>query len=434
MNPVLSALLLILVPLLPLLLAFPALRSRISWPCYIALLPALTLLTVPAAVSIELPWLLLGSGLGIGGVSRRLLAMSVVLWATAATLLHTPIGQPVDNRLTTFFLLTLAGNLGAILATDLVGFFAFSTLLGYGFYGLLVSGGDEGSRRAGRVYLIVLILADLALFEALLIAAAMTEDLSFVALHEAMAQSTSPTLYLSMVLVGFAAKAGVWPLHFWLPRVFASSRPALAMLLGGVPVAIALLGVVRWLPVGEITSPVSGLIIQGLGVVAMFYAILAGIKRAQLKMLPAYAAIFATGLFSAALGTGLSDHALWNRYQHSTYFFIISVGMGLAVLTAAIGWLQARYHYFAASAKPADDPGSWFERWPGAVVRWAEQMGFDTLPRLRASCLAKVGRLRQVLVWQKMLDGSERSLQRWTFAITLFLLLGMVAAFVSTSS
>lgn len=433
-NDVLSAFLLLSVPGLPLLLAFPVLRSRLSWSCYFALLPAVILLAVPAVVSIEVPWLLFGTGLGIDGVSRWLLAMSVVLWAAAATLLHVPTSRSADDRLTTYFLLTLAGNLGAILATELVGFFAFSTLMGYGFYALLVAGGDEGTRRAARVYLVFLILADLALFEALLIAAATTKDLSFEAVRQAMAQSPSSTLYLSMVLAGFAAKAGVWPLHFWLPRVFASSRPAVALLLGAVPVAIALLGVVRWLPLGETSLPALGLIIQGMGVAAMLYAILAGVKRAQLKMLPAYAAIFATGLFVTTLGTGLSDPAAWSRHGNLAYFFIVSLGFGVAVLVATTGWLQARRHYLAAPAEPADDSSSWFDRWPGAVVRWAAQMGVGTLPRLRAACLAKASRLRQVHTWQRMLDGSESYLRRWSYAIILFLLLGIVVVFVGTSS
>ncbi|MEN8176326.1 MAG: proton-conducting transporter membrane subunit, partial [Pseudomonadota bacterium] len=224
MKDVLSVILLLSVPGLPLLLAFPALCSRLSWPCHIALLPAVVLLAVPEVVSIEVPWLLLGTGLGIDAASRWLLAMSVVLWAAAATLLHAPTGQPADDCLTTCFLLTLAGNLGAILATELVGFFAFSTLMGYGFFGLLVAGGDEAPRRAGRVYLVFLILADLALFEALLIAAATTEDLGFEAVRHAVARSPSLGLYLSMVLVGYALKAGVWPLHFWLPPAFRSAR------------------------------------------------------------------------------------------------------------------------------------------------------------------------------------------------------------------
>jgi len=429
-NTTLNVFLLLLVPGLPLLLAFPALRSRLTYPGHLALLPAIILMTVPATFSIEIPWLLFGTGLGIGGPSRWLLAMSVMLWVAAAVLLHAPTGQPADNRLTTFFLLTMAGNLGAILATELVGFFAFSTLMGYGFYGLLVNGGDETARRAGRVYLVFLILADLALFEALLIAAAATEDLEFGVVGSAMVQSPSSGLYLSMVLAGFALKVGLWPLHFWLPLAFGSARPTVALLLGGVPVAIGLFGAVRWVPLGEITSPGLGMMVQILGVVAMLYAILAGVKRAQLKLLPAYAAIFATGLYATTLGAGLADPDTWARYGNLAHLFIVSLGLGLAVLTAGIGWLEARRHCPATPAKLADNSKPWFERWSGAVVGWAAQMGFDTLPRLRASWRAKMVCLWPVRAWLRTLASSERSLQRWACAITLFLLLGIVVAFL----
>ena len=428
MNSTLSVFLLLLVPGLPLLLAFPALHSRLRWPCHLALLPAVILLAVPAVVSVDLPWLLFGTGLGIDDVSRLLLGMSVVLWAVAATLLRAPTRQAADNFLTTFFLLTVAGNLGAILATDLVGFFAFSALMGYSFYGLLVVAGDAPARRAGRVYLGVMILADLALFEALLIAAAMTGDLGFETVRHVIGQSAASGLYLSMVLVGFAARAGIWPLHFWLPRLFASARPGVALLLGSVPIAIGLLGAVRWLPLGETAAPDLGLIMQGLGVAAMLYALLAGLIRAQLKLLPAYAAIIAMGLFVTALGAGLADPVAWNRYRNLAYLFIATLGVGLAVLVIVIGWLKA------IPARQTDDSTPWLDRWPGAVMRCGGRMGFDVLPRLRASWRDKVGRFRPIPAWQRVLDRSERSLQRWSFAITLFLLLGILMAFVSASS
>ncbi|HEB93247.1 MAG TPA: formate hydrogenlyase [Gammaproteobacteria bacterium] len=433
MNTVPSALLLILVPLLPLLLVFPALRSRFSRPCYIALLPALILLAVPQAVSIDLPWLLMGSGLGIDdGAGRLLLAMSVLLWAVAASLLHSVNGKPVDDRLTSCFLLTLAGNLGAILATDLVGFFTFSSLMGYGFYALLIAGGGAETRRAARVYLVCLIVADLALFEALLIAAATARDLDFEAVRQAMAQSASPGLYLSMVLAGFALKAGIWPLHFWLPLAFRSFPPAVALLLGAVPVAIALLGFVRWLPLGEVRLPALGLIIQAMGAAAMFYAILAAAKRAQPIRLPACAAIFASGLFTTFLGVGLGDPVAWNRHGNVAYFLIVFLGSGVAVLVIITGWRRARGHYPTMSGKPVDDSPPWFERWSGALTRWAAQVG--GLSRLCAAWRAKVGGLRQIRAWQRALHGSERFLQRWAYAITLFLLLGIVVVFAGASS
>ncbi len=434
MNTTLSAFLLLAVPGLPLLLAFPALHSRLPWPCHIALLPALVLLAVPVVAPIDLPWLLFGTGLGIDGVSRLLLAMSVVLWAVAAPLLRAPVGDGVDNFAMTFCLLAVAGNLGAIVATDLAGFFTFSALMGYSFYGLLVVGGDGAARRAGRVYLVVMILADLALFEALLIAAATSGDLGFAAVRHAIGQSGASGLYLSMVLVGFAARAGIWPLHFWLPPAFATARPAVALLLGGVPVAIGLLGMVRWLPLGDITSHGLGLTIQGMGVAAVLYAILAGLLRAQLKLLPAYAAIITTGLFTTTVGAGFADPAAWARYANLTHLFYISLVFGLAVLVAAVGWLETRCRYPAPPAAQAGDAIPWFARRSGTVLRCCGQKGLDTWQRLRASWLVKAGALRQVHTWQRALGRSERALQRWTFAIILFLLLAIVVAFVGASS
>ncbi len=431
MNTATGTLLLILTPLLPLLLAFPSLHSRLFQPGLVALLPALFLLVTPADISVELSWLLLGSGFGISNESGRLLlAMSVLLWA-AAFLMHPAGESPADDRLTTFFLLALAGNLGAILATGVVGFFAFSVLTGYAFYGLLTAGETEEARRAGHIYLIFLILADLALFEALLIAATTTRDLQFEAVHQAIAQSPSPGLYLSMVLAGFALKAAVWPLHFWLPPAYHSVRPEVALLLGGVPVAIGLLGAVRWLPLGEMTFPGLALLIQSMGIAAMLYATVAGLTgliKAQLETVPAHAVIAATGLFTFFLGTSLAAPSEWNSYENRIYLLIVFLGIGSAVLAAIGRWLKTRHHSLSMSAKQMDDTGSILELWAGTFLRWGRRMGTSTLPRLRSGCLATAGHLWQPSVWRNILDGGERFLQRWAIAITLFLVLGMTTA------
>ena len=338
MTTTLSVLLLLSVPGLPLLLAFPALRSRLSRPCLLALLPAVILLLIPTAFSIEFPWLLFGSGLGFDDASRWLLAMAVVLWAIAATVLQASAGQTADNRLTVFFLLTMAANLGAILATDLVGFFVTSSLMGYGFYGLLVAGGDAVARRAGRVYLGFIIVADLILFEALLIAAATTGDLDFAAVRHAIAlsQEGAPASgwYVSIVLAGFALKAGIWPLHFWLPLTFRSARPAVALLLGGVPVAIALLGMVRWLPLGEISLPDLGMGMQWLGLVAAVYGTVVGLMQSHPRALLAYAGIVVTSLFVTILGSGLEWPLLGSTFQGVAHLFILALGLTLAALVA----------------------------------------------------------------------------------------------------
>ena len=431
MKEIMSVFLLLSVPALPLLLAFPALRSYLPRPCYFTLLPVIILVAVPMPFSIEIPWLLFGSGLAIDEISRLLLAMSVVIWVVSAAFLHASGDYSSDGHFTTCFMLTMAGNLGAILAADLMTFFVFLTLMGYGFYALLISGGGEEVRQSGRVYLIFMIIADLVLFEALLIVAAATDNLGFEAVRYAMTQTSSSDLYLSMVVIGFAARAGFWPLSFWLPLVFRSSRPAVTVLLGGVPIAIGMLGIIRWLPLGEITSPELGMILQSLGVAAILYAVFYGLIRAQLKMLPVYAAIMITGFYVITLGIGFTDPAAWKQYGYLLYFFIASFGISFAVLVVASWQLQSKYAYPMTAEKQSDYLSRYFKRYfPIGIARLMGQIKPGSLYLL----CTNVDFLWSMRLWKRVLDYSEYYLQHWRIAITLFLLLGIIMVIVGVLS
>jgi formate hydrogenlyase subunit 3/multisubunit Na+/H+ antiporter MnhD subunit len=404
------------------------------------LLPAVLLLVLPTTASIDLPWLLFGTTLGLDETIWWLVGMSVLLWILAASLLR-PLQDPfANNRLISFFLLTLAGSLGIFLTTGLVDFFVFSTLMGYSFYGLLISAGGDAARRGGRGYLGLLILADLALLEAILIAATTTGDLAFDSVHVEMAMSGSMDLYLLMVLVGFTLKAGVWPLHFWLPLIFRSSQPAVALLLPVVPIAFAMFGVVRWLPLGEITSTGPGLVIQAIGVAAMLYAVIfyvigSGLKKVRLQILLVHAIILVTGLFFTAIGVGLTDPAAWKRSEIWVLSIIASLVFGIAVLIAANGWIQAKQHSPTASADQLEDSDQWLERLYSIIAAWIWKAGSNTLPGWRAWWLTKMSRLWLfIYALQSVLSASERTLQRWNFAITLFLLLGVAVVFIGAPS
>lgn len=428
MSDLATLLLLLSVPGLPLLLAIPALRRHLPWSVHIALLPATILLFVPGSLSIDLPWALQGStGLGIDTVSRWWLAMSVVSWAVVGILLPRLDGRTAGNSLTTLFLMTLAGQLGAILATGMVGFFAFTTLMGYAFCGLLFVEGDEQASRAGRIYLVLMILADIALFEALLITATLTDDLGFAALAQAMPLSMSSALYLSIVMVGFALKTGFWPLHVWLPLAYGSARPAVALLLWVVPIATGILGVMRWLPLGEITAPIMGTLLQTMGAAAVLYEVLFGLVWARRNMLSASVAIIAMGVFVMGLGAGMVDPAAWNQYRDLVPVFVVAVGLGLGleILVSGSVWLEKRSFFSTGSGK-VDGAAPWFVRWSESIIRWGLRIGIDYLPGLYTSLLARLGGLWQSHTWQRACDAGEYYLQRWTLAITLFLLLGMV--------
>jgi len=426
MNTETYAVLLLMVVAWPLLLAIPALHFRLPWPRYLAIIPAALLTMLPGEVSLELPWLLFGTGFAMEGESRWILAMSVAIWFAAAAIMRPSKYDFVDQRTTTFFLLTMAGSLGAVLTSDLVGFFCFATLMGYGFYGLLIQNVDEAARRAGRFYLIFLIVADLLLFEALLLAAFVTDDLRFAVVHEAMAGASSAQFYLWMVFISFALKAGVWPAHLWLTVAFSSAGRSTALLLGGVPVAMALLGAVRWLPIGEQDFGVSALIVQGLGVVAVLYAVLKIFTRASGESLPAWAAVAATGLFVVALGGGLAHPALWQQYEFFAYPFIALLAILLATLAYLVGGTSDTKLPVVVPQR-TDVVTQWTVRCIATIQQWIKERLSGIQSHLHTSWLKSTSRCQQIVGRQK-----PRALRNeWGVRITFFVLLGLAMAWLA---
>jgi multicomponent K+:H+ antiporter subunit D len=400
----------------PLLLACPCLGIRDSWLRYLAIVPAVALAIWPGQASMALPQLMLGTGLAVGQ-TRWILAMSVAVWLAAA-IVHD------ERRGATLFLLTLAGNIGAVLATDTVGFFFFSALMGYSFYGLFVDTDDEAARRGGRAYLIFLILADQALFDAMLIAATDTSDLRFHAVRQAMAGANHAQTYVLYALVGFALKAGLWPTHWWLPSGYRSASRPTTMLFAGVPVATALLGAVRWLPLGQFSSYALGTSFLALGAAAAVYGAQRLIRSSDAALIPACSVIVGTGILVAFIGRALAVPTEWERYGHSSQLGIASLGFLAMALTVAVPalWGQGRRAPESTLVIPLI-----IRRRMLTLPRWSE----DSLIRGRSWIRAM--QQRTTRRYQRAIARGKNAIltDGWSRAIAIFVLLGLLLAWLS---
>jgi formate hydrogenlyase subunit 3/multisubunit Na+/H+ antiporter MnhD subunit len=421
------SLVLCIVVIWPLLLAIPSLYSRLPWPRHLAVMPATLLIIFPADASVEMPRILFGTGFTLDAEVRWILAMSIVVWLLAATAMQSLKHKVAINRATPFFLITLAGSLGVILTSDLVGFFTFSTLMGYGFYGLLLQRCNDELRRIGRLYLMLLVIADLLLFEALLLAASTTGDLHFESVHEATLASSSSHLYMWMVFIGFTFKAGIWPTHLWLTATFRTASLFTTMLLGSVPVAMGLLGMIRWLPLGEHAYSNLGMTMQIIGIISILYMLVRLVINRSLQTLPAWVSVAFTGSFLIALGSGLSNPAMWNQYQHFSYPAIATLGIFMAVLSFTIYWLR---DIRISSDNIVQQPkilsllsGQWLkmiqsragDKSIGMQSRWC-------IPLLKALI-----RQQHVLDWQKPRGNTAA----WSIRITIFVLFILILAWLA---
>lgn len=324
----------------PLLLSIPPLHRRLPWPRHLAIIPAAVLAVIPIDVSFNIPWLLYGTGFAIDGNIRWILGAFVVIWFVAATISLPTKEKSSPDYATTLFLLTFTGSLGVLLTADLVGFFSFSTLMGYGFYGLLIQDGNKALLKIGRHYLYVLIVADIALFEALLLVAFTTENFQYEMVRQTMSEISSSPIYLYMVLIGFVLKAAIWPFYFWLTAAFNSGSRSIALLLIAGPITMSLLGLLRWMPARD-DIYILGFVMQFIGAAAILHSVLkiltSGMfKQGTRRFNTAWLVITFTGLFSLALGAALQDQNLWQQFSYLIYpaISIFSLLVSLLILSS----------------------------------------------------------------------------------------------------
>lgn len=412
----------------PLLLAIPMLRARMKRALHVALLPAVVLVLVPGDAYLRLPWFLFGTGFAMNGPARWMLAMAIAIWLIAMSVRASQQQDAGHDRATTLLLLTLAGNLGVVLTTDLLGFFSFSTLMAYGFYGLLVCGGNEDVRRAARLYVIALLVADLLLFEALIHTATVASEFSYAVARQSILTTQYAQLYIWAVLTAFVLKAGIWPFHLWLSGLFMSAPLSRRVLLVGVPVTMALLGAARWLPLGMPGVQGSWHGIQALGIIALLYALSRLVRSGLSRMLAAWCTVAVTGLFLVILGTGLTYPAIWQQYQDMIYPFIAVAGISLVAVMIVVERL--------GDARQLANPGlQRLDGWMLRAVGWIKMFedraagssrALRTQWRILMSRVAAQG--RRVLPWKHR---TADLMGGWGTSITMFVLLGLVLAWLT---
>ena len=134
----------------PLLLAALAGVRHTAWSTVLAPLPALAVaITMPVGTGLSLPWLLLGTELGLDETGRVFLLFSSLLWLAASLYgIRDTAARPHGTRYRVFFLLAMAGNLGLIVAQDLLSFYLGFTLMGLAAYGLIAHPATRRARRA----------------------------------------------------------------------------------------------------------------------------------------------------------------------------------------------------------------------------------------------------------------------------------------------
>jgi hydrogenase-4 component B len=252
------------------------------------------------------------------------------------------------QRVVPFYPAFIAGMNLVLLAQD-----AFSFLVGWEFMSLaswalvLSEHGSAENRRAALVYLIMATGGALTLLLAFGLLAGPEGGYAFEAIRRARAPGIGPIVLL-LALVGAGSKAGLVPLHAWLPLAHPAAPSHVSALMSGVMTKVAVYGFVRL--VFDLAGPpawwwsVPVLVIAG---ITALLGVLYALMEHDLKRLLAYHTVENIGIIFIGLGLALAFEAsglraaaalafaaaIYHVFNHSLFKSLLFMGSG-AVLNA----------------------------------------------------------------------------------------------------
>ncbi len=383
-GPVWPMLILIWPLLIGALASIPGPREKPLRLLPLAPLPALLLaLARPADETTLAPDVLLGVVLRTDSLGLTLLGMTAAIWLAAGLYAIAYMKAPRKPAVFTgFWCLTLTGNLGVFLAADVVTFYVSFAAVSLASYFLVVHDGTAKALRAGRIYIALAIFGEAVLLVGFVIGIAGADSLAVSDLRAALGAGDSrlhpftQALAIGLLIIGFGIKAGMMPLHLWLPLAHpAAPTPASAVLSGAI-VKAGIIGLIRLLPEGAVET---GTLLMVIGLASTYIAVLLGLTQSNLKAVLAYSTVSQMGLVIAVIGTGIA--ASDPQALQAAGFYAMHHGFAKAALFLSVGLLAVtrgwtRIALLAGIAvicsSVAGLPGT-----GGALAKAAVKPGFD---------------------------------------------------------
>ena len=151
-----------------------------------------------------------------------------------------------SGRYCFFSLLTCGATMGVFLSDSLFTLFLFFEIMGLTSFVMVIQEETAAAGRAARTYLAIAVIGGLCALFGIFMIAAGTGNLSMDSLEQ-FRKATGGTwpLYLAgaLLLAGFGAKAGMYPLHVWLPNAHPVAPAPASALLSGILTKTGVFGI-----------------------------------------------------------------------------------------------------------------------------------------------------------------------------------------------
>ncbi len=253
-------------------------------------------------------------------------------------------------------LIVLAANLGVVLAGDLVTLYLFFEALGLVAFLLVIHTETDEAKRASMKYWWMTVVGGFALLGGILLTFALGGTGALEPLppggSEALRWAAS-----ALLVLGFGVKAGMLPVHVWLPDAHPVAPSPASALLSGVMIKAGAYGIFRTLfalmrpELGESLEESAwhfasqlGYVVLWIGMATMFIGVLLALGQSNAKRMLAYHSVSQMGFILAGLGAAgyLGAHgamgiggALYHVVNHAIFKGALFLGVGAVFFRTA---------------------------------------------------------------------------------------------------
>lgn len=247
------------------------------------------------------------------------------------------------NRYYLFFMITYWSTLGLFLSNNLLNLFTFFEIMSLSSYPLIIHDEDEYSHDAGKTYLIMAVAGGLVLLMGLFLLYDYTQTLDIDKIKFAIKDIGNMKYVIAgLMMLGFGVKAGMFPLHSWLPKAHPASPAPASAILSGVLLKTGIFGILITADTMGFSDIYISISLLVLGFITMIMGGFLAMFQRNIKRILAYSSMSQMGyiIVGIALMGILHEHkaiALYGTLYHVINHMIFKV---LLFLSAGVIYMK----------------------------------------------------------------------------------------------
>ncbi|MFE8047238.1 hydrogenase 4 subunit B [Brenneria goodwinii] len=213
-------------------------------------------------------------------------------------------------------------------------------------YFLVISDQDEEAINAGLLYFLIAHAGSVLIMIAFFLLYRHSDSLDFADFRQATLSAPQASIIFLLAFFGFGAKAGMLPLHGWLPRAHPAAPSHASALMSGVMVKIGIFGIIKvGIDLLGATEIWWGVVVLAFGAVSSMLGVLYALAEHDIKRLLAYHTVENIGIILMGVGVGMIGIAahhpllavlgllggLYHLLNHAVFKGLLFLGAGAVI-------------------------------------------------------------------------------------------------------